>query len=247
MTHFDPDAEALARRLLGQRLVRADAAAPGGRLAGVIVEVEAYLGPKDLASHTSGGRRTARNASMWLSGGHAYVYFVYGMHHCFNVVAGDGAAVLVRAVRPTEGLALMAARRGLDTECRPEAVAGAIPTMVTSVKRPARPSARGAAGPASMRAPAELARRLCCGPARLAQAFGIDRSLDGADLRSSDAIWIEAPEHQAGAEGGHDGVLATPRIGVEYAGAWADRPLRFLLKRELEWVSRPPAVRQRRR
>ncbi len=108
---FDADPLTTARRLLGQRLVRL---VEGRRLAGVIVEVEAYLGPADRAAHTFGGRRSARNASMWRGGGHAYVYFSYGMHHCMNVVCGpegSGTAVLLRALEPTEGIDAMFARR----------------------------------------------------------------------------------------------------------------------------------------
>src|SRR5687767_14376260 len=101
----------VARRLLGQRLVRV---LDGTRLAGIIVEVEAYLGAADRAAHTYGGLRTARNESMYLAGGHAYVYFTYGAHFCLNVVCGrrdEGVAVLIRALEPTEGLDLMFANR----------------------------------------------------------------------------------------------------------------------------------------
>src|SRR5262249_54888643 len=108
---FVADPVTTARRLLGQELVHV---VDGHRLAGRIVEVEAYLGAADRAAHTFGGRRSARNASMWAGGGHAYVYFVYGMHHCLNVVcgpAGSGTAVLVRALEPTEGIEAMFARR----------------------------------------------------------------------------------------------------------------------------------------
>jgi len=108
---FDADPVTTARRLLGQRLVHV---VDGERRAGIVVEVEAYLGPEDRAAHTYGGRRTARNASMWRGGGHAYVYFTYGMHHCMNVVCGSpgaGTAVLLRAVEPTEGLEAMQADR----------------------------------------------------------------------------------------------------------------------------------------
>ncbi len=104
----------LARALLGQRLVRILDRPRGARLAGLIVEAEAYLGEPDKAAHTYSGRRTARNESMWLDGGHAYVYFTYGMHHCMNVVAstkGRPVAVLIRALEPTEGLDLMRQRR----------------------------------------------------------------------------------------------------------------------------------------
>ena len=106
------DAVTIAERLLGQRLVRV---LPGGRrLAGIIVEVEAYLGPEDRGAHTFGGRRTPRNESMYLPGGHAYVYFTYGMHFCLNVVCGrrdHGTAVLLRALEPVEGLEEMFRRR----------------------------------------------------------------------------------------------------------------------------------------
>jgi len=110
-TAMDADPITVARRLLGQRLVRV---IDGVRLAGTIVEVEAYLGAEDRAAHTFGGRRTVRNEAMYLPGGHAYVYFTYGMHHCLNVVCGrrdEGVAVLVRAIEPTEGLDEMFSRR----------------------------------------------------------------------------------------------------------------------------------------
>jgi DNA-3-methyladenine glycosylase len=104
---MDRDPVTVAKRLLGQRLVRV---LNGERLAGVIVEVEAYLGAEDPAAHTYGGRRTPRNESMYLPGGHAYVYFTYGAHYCLNVVCGardEGVAVLIRALEPTEGVETM--------------------------------------------------------------------------------------------------------------------------------------------
>lgn len=107
---FRRPATDLARSLLGQRLVRV---VGGRRIAGRIVETEAYLGRVDKAAHSYRGR-TERNASMWGPAGTAYVYLIYGMHHCMNVVAGeegDPVAVLVRALEPEEGADLMASQR----------------------------------------------------------------------------------------------------------------------------------------
>lgn len=181
---FDVDACRLARRLLGQRLVHRT---ESGRCAGIIVETEAYLGTDDRAAHAYGGHRSPRNESMYAEGGHAYVYFIYGMHHCMNVVCGrrdEPVAVLLRALLPTEGLEEMRRRRGRSA-----------------------------------------ARELCAGPGRLTQALAIDRSCDGIDLRVSPVLFIERLRQRA-----LPGrlVTVTPRIGVDYAGDWADRPLRFV-------------------
>ncbi|MCC7146123.1 MAG: DNA-3-methyladenine glycosylase [Phycisphaeraceae bacterium] len=156
---YQHNAQTVAKSLLGQRLVRLIA---GQRLAGLIVETEAYLGAKDKAAHTFNGRRTKRNQSMWGDGGHAYVYFTYGMHFCFNVVAGthgDPVAVLIRALEPVEGLDEMRRRRTSKTK--------------SSAKHPL----------------SDLA--LCSGPAKLCQALAIDRNLDGADLVAGEELFIE--------------------------------------------------------
>ncbi len=183
-TAFSGDPVSVARRLLGQRLVRV---VGRRRLAGVIVEVEAYLGPRDKAAHTYNGRRTARNGSMYLGGGHAYVYFTYGMHHCLNVVcgkAGDGVAVLLRAIEPTEGLRMMFARRHAARDVFD----------------------------------------LCSGPAKLTQALRLDRRHDGLDLCTSRLLFIERCRDRLLPAAR---IFRTPRIGVEYAGSWARRRLRF--------------------
>ena len=101
---FDRDTVAVARDLLGKVLVRE---VEGKHLWGRLVEVEAYLGPDDLAAHSSGGRRSPRNEVMYGPPGHAYVYFTYGMHHCLNFVTrqeGIPQAVLVRALEPGPGV-----------------------------------------------------------------------------------------------------------------------------------------------
>jgi DNA-3-methyladenine glycosylase len=101
---FDRDTVSVARDLLGKVLVRE---VGGKRLWGRLVEVEAYLGPDDLAAHSSGGRRSPRNEVMYGPPGYAYVYFTYGMHHCLNFVTqkeGVPQAVLVRALEPGPGV-----------------------------------------------------------------------------------------------------------------------------------------------
>ena len=106
------DTVATARALLGCVLWRRRD--DGELLAARIVECEAYLGANDTASHARRGLRSARNESMYLEGGHAYVYFTYGMHWCMNVVTqeeGLAEAVLLRGAEPLRGMESMRARR----------------------------------------------------------------------------------------------------------------------------------------
>lgn len=191
---FRIDAKTLARRLLGQRLVRL--LDDGTRLAGVIVETEAYVGVRDRASHAFQGRRTPRNDAMYHQPGTAYVYFTYGMHWCFNVVCGEPdepAAVLVRALQPTEGL-----------------------DAIRRLRRRPLPD-----------------HLLCSGPARLCQAFAIDRRLNTIDLASDHRLWIERTPTPIGR------VRTSPRIGVDRAGPWAKKPLRWYLQGNPHVSARP--------
>jgi DNA-3-methyladenine glycosylase len=109
---FNRDPRIVSRELLGKLIVRRE----GRRqLAGRIVEVEAYLGAGDLAAHAAAGH-TARNAVIFGPPGHAYVYFIYGVHYCLNISclpAGDAGCVLIRALEPVSGIAAMANARGL--------------------------------------------------------------------------------------------------------------------------------------
>ena len=109
---YQQDTINVARELLGKTLVHNS---KEGTTSGTIVETEAYLGPEDRASHSSGGRRTARNEVMYGQKGHAYVYFIYGLYYCFNITAGNLSgkpeAVLIRALEPLTGEEIMAKRR----------------------------------------------------------------------------------------------------------------------------------------
>jgi DNA-3-methyladenine glycosylase len=105
---------AVARAMIGKVLVHRG---PEGVTSGRVVEAEAYRGPRDLAAHSAGGRRTRRTEVMFGPPGHAYMFLLYGMHWAFNAVVGPEGhphAVLVRAIEPLEGVAIMAARRGVD-------------------------------------------------------------------------------------------------------------------------------------
>jgi len=108
---FVQDTVTVARELLGCVLWRR---LGDELLAARIVECEAYLGANDMASHARRGLRSERNASMYLEGGHAYVYFTYGMHWCLNVVTAESdiaEAVLLRAAQPLQGIESMRTRR----------------------------------------------------------------------------------------------------------------------------------------
>jgi DNA-3-methyladenine glycosylase len=207
------DTIAAARRLLGAMLVR-DGGGEADRV-GRIVEVEAYVGLPDLASHAHRGM-TGRNAVMFGRPGSAYVYLVYGMHHCLNVVtepAGIPAALLIRAVEPLSGVdemrrarVALEGRRGAD--------------------RLSRASERIARVPAA---------RLASGPGLVCAAFSIDRSDDGADLCSPDA----SLRLETGSPVGAPDISCGPRIGVDYAPEpWRSMPWRF-------WITGSPAVSRR--
>jgi len=172
-----------APQLLGKQLIHQT---EQGCTAGIIVEVEAYLGPEDQGAHSYGGRHTPRTHIQFGPGGYAYVYAIYGMHCCFNVVTNGPdkpEVVLIRALEPTAGLEQMAARRGTE-----EIVS------------------------------------LCSGPGKLCQAMDITKAQYGADLCGS-ALWI-APGIPVETEQ----ILVSPRINIDYAGAYRDRLWRYFIR-----------------
>lgn len=174
---YDRDTVAVAHDLLGKLLVHV---ADGIERIGRIVEVEAYLGPHDLAAHSARGL-TPRTRVMFGPPGHAYVYLVYGMYHCMNVVTqaeGTASAVLLRALEPVSNL------NGRTQ-----------------------------------------------GPGLLCRAMNIDKRLNGHDLTSDD-FHIAAEDTSA-----RIAIVKRPRIGVDYAGHWARRLLRFYVRGN-KYVSR---------
>ena len=185
---------------------------------GRIVELEAYIGEEDRASHARFGR-TARNEVMYGPPGRAYVYLVYGMHDCLNIVTGSNgapAALLVRAVEPIEGLDAMRAaigRRRAERRRRAEAVPGPAPTRLTA------------------------AARIAAGPGLVCAAFDIDRSLTGHDLfdPAASVHLVPPPIGEP-----RPVVVAGPRVGIAYAGEpWASLPWRVALAGSPS-ISRPP-------
>jgi DNA-3-methyladenine glycosylase len=148
---FNRDPREVGPELLGKLIIRKEGSM---RLAGRIVEVEAYLGAGDAAAHAAAGL-TERNDVLFGRPGHAYVYFIYGIHYCLNIScmpAGKAGCVLIRALEPLEGLQKMARARGLE--------------------------------PFNSGSSRDL-RKLASGPGRLCEAFGITRTRDnGKDMVS---------------------------------------------------------------
>lgn len=177
-------AEELAPRLLGCQLVRE---IDGQRIVAKIVETEAYH-QDDAASHSYRGR-TLRTDVMFGPPGYLYVYFTYGMHYCCNIVVGlegRGEAVLLRALEPLSGEAVMQTRRQM--------------------------SGYGVSN----------------GPAKLCQALGIDKQLNGHDLRQAPLQLIIEPPLKT------TQIVTATRVGISRA---QDSPLRFFI-RDNPWVSR---------
>jgi DNA-3-methyladenine glycosylase len=187
-----PDPTVIARELLGKVIV---SEIDDQRTVGLITETEAYAHANDRACHSHLGRFTDRTRVMYEPGGVAYCYLVYGLHVLFNIVtneAGRADAVLIRAVEPLEGEAVMLARRGLQ----------------------------------------RVARNLTAGPGLLTQALGIRKAHYEHDLTTGHELWIE----DRGVVVEEDQIIASPRVGIDYAGEDAALPWRYRLKGS-RWTS----------
>lgn len=188
----------VAADLLGKVLVHQSLAPDAALTSGIIVEVEAYIGESDPACHAAPGP-TPRNAPLYGPPGHAYVYLNYGIHKLVNVVTereGDPAAVLIRALEPLDGIAVMRRRR--------QALAGR--QAPAERDRPARRAGREA-GTAKPRR--EIADHdLCRGPGNLTVAMGITLAENRTDLIGP-RLWIEDRGLTVA-----DQIVWTPRIGI---------------------------------
>jgi len=179
------DVLTVARELLGKILFKQS---DEEYCSGKIVEVEAYDGVNDKAAHSYRGK-TKRNEVMFDNGGRLYVYFIYGMHFCGNVVTGgvnEGSAVLLRALQPLTGIKSMFNNRGRKIENYDREII-----------------------------------KLCNGPAKICQAFDIDKKWNGFDL-SSHQIFITSGENI-----NINNIVTTKRIGIKDS---KELPWRFYIK-----------------
>jgi DNA-3-methyladenine glycosylase len=231
LSFYRRDTAVVARGLLGCRLTRRFP--DGKKLAVVIVETEAYLGVKDRAAHTWNGRKTPRVAPMWGPGGHAYVYMVYGMHFCLNVVTreeGVPEAVLLRAAVSEECWEEWRKEEKEKKEKRK------ISLKVNRAGRSggASTAALGEGAGARRGFPSSLSKQIFrySGPAKLCASLDVTAVLSGVSLRGPELQISSGPRRDFD-------VLSGPRVGVDYAGAAAAWPLRFA-------VADCPAVTSRR-
>lgn len=178
------DTVAIAKELLGKLLITNF---NDTETIARIVETEAYCGSIDKASHAYNNRRTTRTEIMYNSGGVAYVYLCYGIHHLFNVVTGKAEipnAVLIRGVEPVYGMDIMMKRTGR----------------------------------------LKWDRAIGSGPGNVTKALGIETSHTGLSLNGEKLYLVDD-----GFQFSEEKIIATPRIGVDYAGEDALLPFRFAI------------------
>ena len=200
---FLRDTVTAARELLGTYLVRMQDGVP---LVGRISETEAYIGRRDRACHAYGYRRTPRTETLFAPPGTVYIYLIYGMYHCLNLVTeaeGEPAAVLIRAVQPRHNFDILSENRF-----------GRKWQQLTRAQK----------------------SHLCDGPGKLCRAMALTRAENGISLTGEELFVVSSlsalglppwPGDEAPLR-----IAAGPRIGVDYAGEDARLPWRFTLTDE---------------
>ncbi|CAG2058069.1 unnamed protein product [Timema podura] len=211
---YNVSCEQLANKLLGEVLVRR--LEDGTVLRGRIVETECYLGGEDRASHSYRGKVTERNKPMYMKPGTAYVYFTYGMYHCFNISSMEpGGCVLLRAVEPLQGTDYMLSEREKRKKAPKDIVLDLTMSSCSALSNQKKNKSL-------------KIHELCNGPAKLCISFNISKqSSNTRDLCSWEGMWIEPDQNDR--VGPHN-VVSCPRIGIDSAGfEWASKPLRFYI------------------
>ncbi len=171
----------VAKQILGKYLVHN---IDQGKLIGKIVETEAYPGPEDKASHAFDNKKTERNKAEWLTGGHIYIYLVYGMYWQLNITTGKKdfpECVLIRALEPI---------KGLDKKLSFKEI-----------------------------------KNLANGPGKLCRWMKFNKSDYGIDVVKSNKIYLTN-----GKKINPDKIVASKRVGIDYAQEWAHKSLRFYIK-----------------
>jgi DNA-3-methyladenine glycosylase len=207
----------VAKDLLGKYLVRKI----GDEIrAGKIVEIEAYIGPEDKASHAYGGKVTARNKAEFMLGGHVYIYLVYGMYWQLNLSTsreGRPECVLIRALEPLADDKSARASLGVIRHRRPYRF-----TASSFVKQLRHRKMMDDTGIYTLqRLP------LTNGPGKLCKWLKLNKSFYGEDVTTSKRFWVE----DRGVRISKSQIANSARIGIDYAGSyWASRLWRFHIK-----------------
>lgn len=191
---YTRDTLTVSKELLGKVLVHQT---KDYTVAGRIVETEAYLGPEDKAAHSYGGKVTPRVKIMYNQGGFSYIFTIYGMYHCFNIVTekqGKPQAALIRALEPVQNLDFMALRRF-----------GKLHSELAGRQQ----------------------KELTNGPGKLCIAMGMNKEQNKIDMCTRNGI----DDIYVYDDGYHGFEVATsPRINIDYAEEYIDKPWRFFIK-----------------
>ena len=196
---YTRDTLLVAKELLGKYIVRRI----GKRfLVGKIVETEAYIGPKDKASHSYQWKVTKRNLAEFLEGGHVYIYLCYGMYWQLNITTSENCTpecVLIRAIEP-----IIKSKDFGDSKYQAPNPKQILNSNDQNSKK---------------------IINLANGPGKVCKWLKLDRSFYGEDLVESRRIWLEEGENIPVSK-----IVATKRIGIDYAGKWKNKPWRFYIK-----------------